>query len=356
MQALQFSYSPTADFPASLLWVIPHVNRSRASYLDILEGLPPAFRDFAARHFSQRIQRGKYRPHIGEYLPWLLADVLKTPRSNRVDVTISGWLSVYFGVLLLDDVLDGVIRPSADELLTSALLQQRGISRMLSASPKPLKLQRSLDVAFARTAVAARCEMDRRSRNIIPFQQGEMAALADKGAILASCADALALLSPVSGATRRAVLGFLRPLLAALQLLDDINDCAEDQAMGAVTVPLSLHAENRRERGANPGKRRDDELLAAMILDGSLIESIRTVSSFLEPAIRKAGAHRFFADTRIRAYTAELKRRTDEALNAVVDSRAEIDNLHGSCDQVSPELRAALRRIRRRLIIIMQST
>ncbi len=354
MKLNSFVFSPKKDFSTSLLWVVPRINQSRTSYLNFLEDLPQIFKDVATTHLNERLRRGKYRPHIGEYLPWLLADVLKVPRSKKLDQTILGWLSLYFSVLMLDDLLDSPKRVSTDCILTASLLQQRGLAQMLAISPNPIELQRCFNSAFNKTALAARNEMNRRNGDIIPFNKGEIADLCNKGALLTICAEALVILSGCPEDSKQTVASLLRPLLTALQLLDDITDCAEDFSIGALTVPLTLHATRGEKKAWFSEKNNGEELLAAMILDGTLGESIRLTISFLRDAVKLTESHPLFSEAQIKTYTAELAHRADEALIMVIECQKEL--LLMKRQKNSPEFYRLVRETKRRLIIIMQTT
>src|SRR5437667_242353 len=83
-------------------------------------------------HFDDRIQRSYPRPMLGEYAPWMAADLLRATNHDRLLKLSVGWQQLCWGVLILDDIID--LAPCAHTsmlLMGSHLLNQRGICAML---------------------------------------------------------------------------------------------------------------------------------------------------------------------------------------------------------------------------------
>ena len=108
-----------------------NVVANRQAYFNLIGAFPPEFGDTLARHYKSRLARAHGKPLLGEYAPWLLADMLplRNPRVSRE--VAPAWMSLYAYTLFVDDMLDSAERADfSRSLLASSLLLQRGITAM----------------------------------------------------------------------------------------------------------------------------------------------------------------------------------------------------------------------------------
>lgn len=223
-----------------LEYFIEDVNATRHSFFKELSKLPHGLNILAKRHIKERITRAGKRLLLGEYAPWLIADILGISDRKAVCKVACGWLHVYFFVLMLDDILDRENYANAYEsLISGSLILQRGLASLLSQSSRPSELKNSIDNAFAVNARAALNELSYHRNRIKQFTIHEIDNIGQKIELLKICIDAIA---DICGDRRSPhwLQHAFENLATGIQLLDDITDWEEDLKAKNMTLPLTL--------------------------------------------------------------------------------------------------------------------
>lgn len=220
--------------------------KGRESLLRSIASLPKPLASQAKQFLDSRLVRNAARPMLGEYIPWIAADLLALPSIHPSPRLISGWMQIYFSVLVADDVFDrGGGGASPNECLLICLLQQRGIADVISGARNPRLMAQKLEASYNRTAIAAITDIQRRSFGSFRMTHRAIRELSHKFHIARVCIDSLIEYQP-STTYRRWIYDLFDRMLTALQLLDDITDLTEDEESGGVTVPTTLVARNIR--------------------------------------------------------------------------------------------------------------
>jgi hypothetical protein len=250
--------------------------------------------DAARAHIEIRVGKARRaQPLIGEYAPWLAADMLGVRDMRAVQGIAVAWLHLYFFTLILDDAIDDKSTPDCDAAyIASCLLLQRGISDLLSlGSGKDLRS--IIDTAFVATATAAFAELREHRNKIMPYTGTEVAQLGQKIGLLPICAAAVAHVQRAPRANLANVVETFEHLANAIQLLDDLTDWKDDERIGSQTLPLTLRAlryprgnEASRTSTARVKQTLRNDTFASMLQCSAIEETL----AFAIDALRRANA------------------------------------------------------------------
>jgi len=227
------------------------VEKSRELFLDSLKELPEGLQTVARTRTLERIERASHKMLLGEYAPWLVADLLGVTDEQSVKEVSASWLNLYFFVMMLDDVIDrrNDGEYGAAELITASLLLQRGISELSSLLSESTEFKESFDSAFMSTANAAIHELDNHRSKITSYSTKDISNLGRKMSLLRICVATIAQLKDDNnGYELNLVQDAFQDLATGIQLLDDLTDWKEDLEAENMTVPLTLA--NLRAPGA----------------------------------------------------------------------------------------------------------
>lgn len=263
----------------------------RKAFLTELAQLPEPLNTVATRQFLDRINRAKGRAVLGEYAPWLIADLAGIADRRAIRELAIPWLSIYTYIVFLDDMIDQ--QELADRellLIASGLLLERALTKLHNLSADTKALLAKVDEYFTQTAIAAVSELKKHRLTIQSFSDEEIAVLGHKVASLKLCT--FYILSARGVKTIGEVdLKAIDALGTGIQLLDDITDWEEDWRVGNYTYPLSLTIgalyTQGIERALNPQEFTPDEVLTGMVLTGALERSIDRSIGFLKIALKK---------------------------------------------------------------------
>ena len=305
------------------------VAQGRTAYREAIARLPEGFREIAERHFENRVRRAAPRPLLGEYAPWLAADILGITDRPAVQRVVTGWLHLYFFTMLLDDLIDRPVDSEAPvEMITSALLLQRGLSQLLGNTELDMSTPASIDSAFAETAEAALHELTAHRQRITSFTAPEIQNVGQKIALLRVCVDSIAGLAQGEASRNRWLAAIFEALANGIQLLDDLTDLKEDYAAGSMTLPLTLAAE--RDPHGFLGARDT----ACELTDQHLLILIRCGS--LEDTLLAA----------VRSLRGTLKHLERDAHSAQCRTAAYVRSLESACHTATQELKGARTQLR----------
>jgi hypothetical protein len=287
------------------------VAEGRTTYRQAIARLPQGFREIAVRHFEDRVRRAAPRPLLGEYAPWLAADILGITDRPAVQRVVTGWLHLYFFTMLLDDLIDRPPDSAAPrEMITSALLLQRGLSQLLGNSELNASTPASVDSAFAETAEAALHELTAHRQRITSFTAPEIQNVGQKIALLRVCVDSIAGLAPGKVSRKRWLAGIFEGLANGIQLLDDLTDLKEDYAAGSMTLPLTLAAE-RDPHGflvvSDTVRDLTDQHLLILIRCGSLEDTLLAAGRSLRGTLEQLKRDAHAAQCRTAVYVQSLE-------------------------------------------------
>lgn len=259
------------------------VARTRVSFLRDLDQIPQPFSGIAENYVLTRISQSRSKLMLGEYAPWLLADLCGFDQQDRLEEFILAWLHVYVYTLIVDDILDNQRRPSHPlELVAGSLLLERGLQRLheLDSKNSPKTFLSHFQHDLDDLAIATFREFENRKRSPDDIEWKEISVDADKVRILNVCIDYFR----AHGCSNpSAVHGWksMRPLFEALQLLDDITDFEEDWKNGHWTLPIALAISRLRltkDSTKNVLAAMDDNgRLFSLIASGALVECLALV-------------------------------------------------------------------------------
>lgn len=252
------------------------VEEGRTAYLAAIDKLPSSLRETASLHYNERLARANPAPLLGEYAPWLIADILGISDREPVRRIVSAWLQIYFFTMLLDDIIDDNSRSKTPEdLLTAMLLLQKGVAGLYAGTDVPKVLSDNYDSAFAETANAALTEFSQHRNRVKAFTSDDINNIGQKLAILKICVEAF---SQISGETldrKRWLHSVLSRLATGIQLLDDLTDWEEDLAQGNMTFLLTSSAcDSDNYTGPVSGSQGVNQTLLNLLLSGALEKTI----------------------------------------------------------------------------------
>lgn len=265
------------------------VESTRQAFLDELATLPNPLGRVAKDAYLSRVRRGNGRAVLGEYAPWLIADLCGLQRLSISNEFLLAWLDIYSYIIFIDAAID---EPFLDErsylLIASGLLLERGIIRIARLVPSGDEMLDATDQHLTETAVAAVNELAQHRRNLHDYSDTAVRELGKKVAALKICARYVLMQRGVGGIGElplNAIDGFC----TAIQLLDDITDWEEDWQSGNYTMPLTLTQQRLAAYGMagtlEPDGLSKEELLMAMIATGSLEETLDNSIQRLEESL-----------------------------------------------------------------------
>ncbi len=266
----------------------------RGQFKAELATLPGTCAAIALKAYEDRIERARERRLLGEYAPWLMADLAGCDKRTIRQGAIA-WLYIYLFVLMTDDFIDRPDARDPNELIVGALLLQRGLTGALERFPAQhrYELTAALQEAFDWTAVAGIRELTDHRGRVTPFSQDQVRSTGKKLAMLRVCALAVASASD-SLHVLADIDAFIEFFAVGLQLLDDLTDFDEDFQAGNWTMPLSKIVECGYAT-ISPSVSRvvsRNELLALMIVSGAiestLEEAIGSLRNAREVVLRLA--------------------------------------------------------------------
>ena len=339
---------------------MPRIHEGRQGYAAILEELPTQLRSLAARCLDERLARGMGHPHIGEFAPWLIADLFEVPASQKLRTVVDGWLAIYFSILLIDDLFDAELSPDyREKVLLVTLLQQKGAKHMASACEFPKQILSELDRAYDQTASAVLLELARRNHNVIPFSDFDVRGVGKKGAYLRVCFEAVASLSSKKHLAT-SIWPVFENLLTVLHLLDDFTDWQSDYQNGLMSLPLTMSAAEPAKDGAailavyGP----QQGLLLNLLLTGSLGHTLETAADFLRAATETALSHTNLHLAHLATYLDVLHLSLAQAISAVGAARKSIEILPGGAltGRHQNQVLKTLETLQRDMLVVSQTT
>lgn len=279
--------------PSTLLAFKGDVNRARAAFLRELNRFPDPLRKVAVRQYRQRMNKLSTLIPLGEYAPWLIADLLGISDHRHVDEIILPWLGTYFYVIFLDDVIDEHdIKHKGLLMIAAGLLLERSLNKLYSLAGNKRNLSLEIDKYFTQTALAGTLELYDHRRSIKEFCNADINALGKKLAILKLC---MIYLSFTRGCRKPNASDFrtLDAFSTGIQLLDDITDWEEDWRGQSYTYPLTLTLKRLHSNGIDRvldiRKLKMNEVLAGMIITRALEESLDMGTKFIRSALANCG-------------------------------------------------------------------
>lgn len=268
------------------------VEACRQAFMEELQALPEPLNKVAIQTYAKKLERGKGLPLLGEYAPWLIADLAGVMDSNAMRELILPWLSVYTYIVFIDDVVDEHSKKNKELLLIAAgILLERGITQMYNLSPNTKALLAAVDKYLTDTAVAALSELKKHRFSIKSYSDQEVKALGQKVAALKLCTVYILSSRGVKeiGDMDLMAIDYLN---TGIQLLDDITDWEDDWRKGNFTPLLTLTFQRLADSGINraltPNKLKSDEVLLGMVTTKSLEELLEKSAEFLQtPLVQK---------------------------------------------------------------------
>lgn len=261
----------------------------RSAFLDHLDTLPAPFGESIKRHYLERIVRAGDRHMLGEYGPFLLADVLRVPQKAATSIVIP-WLVLYEHTLLVDDIVDVKGSSWAQDVLLSQILFDDFVSLWQERFFECPNLWQAFRTYHTEGVSAALKEMEQsldatpEPRHDVNGDCDEHLIMGRKAALVKFCAAALSiefrgrLLNPIEE-------GGIDKICAGIQLLDDLSDCAEDYKEGRDAFILRIAFDKiRGHHDFNFVVRNDlseDELISFLILSGATTHVAKLACHYL---------------------------------------------------------------------------
>jgi hypothetical protein len=302
------------------------VERSRKVFLKELQNLPEPLNAVATRQYLHRIEAGHGQAVLGEYAPWMIADLTGIDDREAVGELVVPWLCIYSYIVFLDVVIDQQeVEDKRLLLIAAGLLLERALTRLHNLSPHAKDLMQATDRYFLETAIAAVDELNRHRAKVQCFTKEEVATLGRKVAALKLCTVYVLStrgVKEIGASDLRAI----DALGSAVQILDDITDWEEDWRSGNYTYPLTLTFERLFSygvsRAADPQKMTTDEVFAGMIWTKGLHEALEQSLEFFKTAIHTDKPRAQSATT---AYIQEIIKNGFWLADKLSEARAVID-------------------------------
>lgn len=339
------------------------VFRSRRAYLESLDKFPPITRDVIERHFKNRTKRAAPRYLLGEYAPWLIADMLGITTVPAVQRSVIGWLHIYFCVMLADDLLD--LPPTEDHskhIIVSLLMLQRGLCEILDSPGSSQQTREALDLAFSETAFAAIHELTAHRRRLTSFTSQELANTGQKLALLRVCANAIADLGSVGHNGRCWIDNVLIDFASGIQLLDDLNDWEEDYQSGQLTFPLTYAGEatSHFPQFGAPDYTSDRALLQ-LLRTGAIAHTLRAAIIAFDRSLHELNTQPARSGSTMHRYIAALKNDCEKVLAEVEHAQQGlcVEHGHNAADGALAPVEGEIevvRKLRDTLLIVAQGS
>lgn len=285
----QIQTAPSLRMESALAGIAGKVHRSRQTFFNDLQQLPRGLRTVIQKNYDQRLARGRGKPMLGEYAPWLLAEVLQIRSRTAIKSVLPPWMNFYAYSLFLDDVLDMENKSDAAPLLVaSGLLLERGIARLYEGLAPDTKVRVQLDKYFLESAQAVFREFDRHRNKLHSYQPHEIRGLGEKVSLLKLCAASLLLADGAEKVDEELLLP-VGLLATGMQMLDDVADWREDWQSGnyshLLTQTLVTLRANQIITDADQSDLTEREVFASMVITGTLESYLTTGVNFLRKII-----------------------------------------------------------------------
>ena len=361
MVILSTARSNTAENPREIFRnLLPKVEKNRGTYRALLSTLPAPLDTFAKDHFETRLQRVGEDALFGEWIPWIVAELLGVSPSERLEKVSTGWLQLYFSVLLLDDIIDeGQKGDLASNLITGRLLQQRGICQLLCNALNQVKLASVIQAAFDNTAKAATNEIIAHRGKVNRFDSFNLRFVGEKIAFVRICIEAVSQLADSDDLRREHLFSIFEDFAIALQLLDDLCDWQEDADILSMTFPLTVAAERAPSvlKIFKEDKSEEKwEVFLTLIQTGAIQETLQTALTSLESAYSKLGEHDMGTNSRFARYVFSLILAGNRILGIIKTNEPLFIGVKPSEALKDEELRYTMKTIRRELTVVAQSS
>lgn len=356
MKAAEALSSPRRGASAAqLLGFRANAIRTRRRYLAHLRTLPDPLGTLCAEFYEQRVTRVRPKPLLGEYLPWLLADLMGV--SARVTERVSEcWLPFYLQVLAIDDLLDGSAGMQVELLpIVASVLGEQGhvaYTRLLGADAR---FWNAFDRHVLRMGAAGAREVQLHRGKITSISSRDWAEVGEKVELIKVCYVSLALAS--GSEPRDQHLAALEDFATGIQLFDDISDWEEDWAIGNFTPLLSSAVGQGNVPDSLPLR---EGVLLRLVESGALATCISEGDARLERAATLSG---FDPATRgiqfLRSLIADLRalRATQTAVAALVGRQREAAPGVGDDEFLkNPQVRTALQELGATIKVVAQSS
>ncbi len=265
----------------------PEIANMRKSLFRAASDFPIPLRNSVVDNYNNRIQRANGKPLLGEYAPWILADVLNIKSNSAVHDIVPSWMNLYAYTLFVDDFLDrGSKTETVPILLASGLLLQRGLSGFFKKFPANESVRIRVDDCFVETAGAVMEELARHKQKLSHFTTCNVDRIGRKVGFLKLCATGLL---AADGRPDEDVKDLLIPieyLATGMQLLDDITDWEEDWRAEnysfLLTKTFSILREMGVEKAQNLQSLTKTEVFVAIIITGSLEKCLARALGYLQ--------------------------------------------------------------------------
>jgi hypothetical protein len=338
----------------------PMVAETQHQLIETIQQLPSPIRELALRHISARTTRAKGRQLLGEYVPWLIADLLEIRDIESVRRVALAWLHVYFFVLMVDDLIDQP-RDAIDprDFIVGSVLFQRGLSRLI----QDFKYEEGLDSTFLDTALASLREIATWRERIRSLISPDPTLVGQKLALLRICSHALMNLRRDGYEMASNLDVFLEHLGVGIQLLDDTTDLDEDLRSGQLSYPLHLAAQ-RCQFFSNlsiPAQLNQHTLLL-LVESGSLTDTLVAALEAFKKTLVVVQTINGNENNAVERYVQSLIGATSAALSIVVTTQRQLDQLaRNAYTLISPknlEVQRAkiVSEVRKAMELVAQST
>jgi len=190
--------------------------------------LPEALKKRLVAYYEERIQRSGSNLMFGEQVPFLLVDLLGTSRVSAERIMLP-WALLYAHSLLLDDLLDQPDRMDPIDVILSQILLDRAVSGFRDSVGTDPAIWNSFERYRQESLNAMVHEIQQSRRPTTVDAAGQLTYQGYKSAVAKFCAAALVYVEQqraLSATEEDALEG----ICVAVQLLDDLQDIAEDRA------------------------------------------------------------------------------------------------------------------------------
>lgn len=262
--------------------LLPGIERARRSYFQQLDLLPPSIKELAVMHCKKRIAATTDHVLLGELVPWMIAESVGCTNAVWMEHVCANWLQMYFGIILLDDVIDAQLSIDHQKaIMISSLLQQRGITGLLTAAKKIEGLRSSIDSSYMQSANAACYEIRQEASRKDSLSSNDILLVGEKVSMVRVCVAAIGDLAELTLTQLATIYGVLDDFLVAVQLLDDLTDWEEDMKLGRFTMPLS-QLDRMHFPPVSSDKARNAIALLELVKTGALENTLATVVELLD--------------------------------------------------------------------------